>query len=47
MPVILTKRLLSEKEACAYLSIGRTKLYELVKRGDILPVRIDTSPRYD
>ena len=47
MPVIMTKRLLSEKETCNYLSIGRTKLYQLVKRGQIVPVRIDSAPRYD
>jgi len=47
MPVIMTKRLLTEKETCNYLSIGRTKLYELVKRRQIIPVRIDSAPRYD
>ena len=47
MPVIMTKRLLTEKETCNYLSIGRTKLYQLVKRRQIVPVRIDSAPRYD
>lgn len=37
----MTKLLLSITEAADALSIGRTKLYDLIARGDIRVVKVD------
>ena len=47
MPVIMTKRLLNVKEAAAYVSISRSKLYQWADKGRIPSVRIDTRRLFD
>lgn len=47
MTVVVSKRLLSVKEAAEYLSISRSKLYQWVKKGKIPDVRIDSRRLFD
>ena len=47
MSVIINKRLLDAKEASNYLSISRTKLYELLKKEKIKSITIDTRRLFD
>jgi len=47
MSVIVHKRLLDAKEASNYLSISRTKLYELLKKKKINSITIDTRRLFD
>ncbi|MBN2413387.1 helix-turn-helix domain-containing protein [candidate division KSB1 bacterium] len=47
MSVIVNKRLLDAKEASNYLSISRTKLYELLKKKEINSITIDTRRLFD
>ena len=41
------KRLLSVKEAAEYLSISRSKLYQWIKAGKIMSIRIDSKRLLD
>ena len=41
----MEKLLLSPAEAAAHLSIGRSKVYELMRRGQLRSVKIGTSRR--
>lgn len=47
MPVLTNKRLLDVKEAAAYLSISRSKLYQWADKGRIRSVRIDARRLFD
>lgn len=47
MSVIVTKRLMDAKEASQYLSISRTKLYELLKKKIINSITIDSRRLFD
>lgn len=47
MAVIVNKRLLDAKEAAAYLSISRSKLYDWLAKGKIPSVSIDTCRLFD
>ncbi len=47
MPVVVARRLLNAKEAAAYLSISRSKLYQWTERGRIRSVRIDARRLFD
>jgi len=47
MSVIVTKRLMDAKEAAQYLSISRTKLYELLKKKIINSITIDSRRLFD
>ncbi|HPG41559.1 MAG TPA: helix-turn-helix domain-containing protein [bacterium] len=47
MSVIVTKRLMDAKEASQYLSISRTKLYELLKKKVINSITIDSRRLFD
>ncbi len=40
------KLLLTTEETCETLSIGRTRLYELMRAGEIVPVRIGRCLRF-
>ena len=41
----MEKLLLTPPEAAMLLSIGRTKLYELIRSGELLSIRIDRARR--
>lgn len=41
----MDKLLLTPPEAAMLLSIGRTKLYELIRSGELLSIRIDRARR--
>jgi excisionase family DNA binding protein len=43
----ITQRLLTTSETMQYLSIGKTKLFKMVKEGRLNPVRIDSNLRFD
>ncbi len=43
----ITQRLLTTSETMHYLSIGKTKLFKLIKDGRLNPVRIDSNLRFD
>jgi excisionase family DNA binding protein len=43
----ITQRLLTTNETMQYLSIGKTKLFKLIKDGKLNPVRIDSNLRFD
>ena len=43
----ITQRLLTTSETMKYLSIGKTKLFKLIKDGRLNPVRIDSNLRFD
>ncbi|OVE79129.1 hypothetical protein BVY01_03400 [bacterium I07] len=45
--LIVNKRLLNSKEAAAYLSISRSKLYQWVENAKIISVRIDGRRLFD
>jgi excisionase family DNA binding protein len=47
MAVVVHKRLLDAKEAAAYLSISRSKLYDWLAKGKIPSVSIDTCRLFD
>ena len=47
MAVVTNKRLLDVKEAAAYLSISRSKLYQWADKGRIRSVRIDARRLFD
>jgi excisionase family DNA binding protein len=43
----IAQRLLTTSETMQYLSIGKTKLFKLIKDGRLNPVRIDSNLRFD
>jgi excisionase family DNA binding protein len=47
MAVIVNKRLLDAKDAAAYLSVSRAKLYQWLKTGIIRSIMIDGCRRFD
>ncbi|MBN1997749.1 helix-turn-helix domain-containing protein [candidate division KSB1 bacterium] len=47
MPVQLDKRLLNVNQAAEYLSIGRSKLYQWVRKGEIPSITLDSRRLFD
>lgn len=47
MPVLLTKRLLTAKEAGTYLGISRAKVYQMVDRKKLRSIKLDSARRFD
>jgi len=47
MPVAINKRLLNAKSAAEYLSISRALLYQLVAKGKIPSVKINSRRLFD
>ena len=45
--IVINKRLLNVNEAADYLSISRSKLYQLTDKGKIQSIKIDGSRRFD
>ncbi|MBN2001506.1 helix-turn-helix domain-containing protein [candidate division KSB1 bacterium] len=47
MPVFISKRLLNVNQAAEYLSIGRSKLYQWVRKGAIPSITLDSRRLFD
>ena len=45
--MVINKRLLEAKAAAEYLSISRSKLYQLMKQGKIKSLKIDNMRLFD